>query len=87
MNMDTSQMTLKHKAKNYIFYDLKISIGLENFSIITSQIIFNPKKIISTALMKENPVRSPIVPPIAESISTSFAALSFSILSNVVAPK
>ena len=33
--------------------------------------------------MIENPVRSPMVPPIAESISTNFAALSFLILSNV----
>ena len=33
--------------------------------------------------MIENPVRSPIVPPIAESISTTLAALSLVILSNV----
>ena len=33
--------------------------------------------------MMENPVRSPIVPPIAESMSTNFAALSLVILSNV----
>ena len=38
---------------------------------------------ISTALMMENPVRSPMVPPIADNMSTNFAALSFSILSNV----
>ena len=31
----------------------------------------------------ENPVRSPMVPPIAESMSTNFAALSLVILSNV----
>ena len=37
---------------------------------------------ISTALM-ENPVGSPMVPPIADNMSTNFAALSFSILSNV----
>ena len=38
---------------------------------------------ISTALIIENPVRSPIVPPIAEKISTIFAALSMVIMSNV----
>ena len=41
----------------------------------------------STPLMIENPVSSPIVPPIADNISTNLAALSFVILSNVVAPK
>ena len=33
--------------------------------------------------MIENPVRSPMVPPIADIMSTNFAALSFVILSNV----
>ena len=33
--------------------------------------------------MMENPVRRPIVPPIAESMSTNFAALSLVILSYV----
>ena len=37
--------------------------------------------------MMENPVRSPIVPPIADNMSTNFAALSFVILSKVVAKK
>ena len=41
------------------------------------------KYMISTPLMIENPVRSPIVPPIADNISTNLASLSFSILSNV----
>ena len=39
------------------------------------------KYIISTALMIENPVRSPIVPPIADSISINLADLSLMILS------
>ena len=38
---------------------------------------------ISTALMMKNPVRSPMVPPIADNMSTNFAALSLVILSNV----
>ena len=38
---------------------------------------------ISTALMKENPVNSPIVPPMADNISTDFAEASLVILSNV----
>ena len=37
---------------------------------------------ISIALIKENPVRRPIVPPIADNMSTNFAALSFVILKN-----
>ena len=45
--------------------------------------ILNKKYKISTALMIEKPVRSPIVPPIAESMSTNFAALSLVTLSNV----
>ena len=45
--------------------------------------IFITKYTISTALMMENPVRSPIVPPIADNMSTGFAALSLVILSNV----
>ena len=47
------------------------------------QTVFIPKKIISTPLIIENPVRSPMVPPIADSMSTNFAALSLVILSNV----
>ena len=97
--MDTLQMTLtklntqltlnSSTSFNFYptFYDLIFTIRFENFSSIASKIILEPKKMISTALMKENPVRSPNVPPIAESISTILAALSFSILSNVVAPK
>ena len=46
-------------------------------------IIFHMKYKISTALMMENPVRRPMVPPIAENLSTTFAALSLVILSNV----
>ena len=45
--------------------------------------IFPTKYSISTPLMMENPVRRPMVPPIADNMSTNFAALSFSILSNV----
>ena len=36
---------------------------------------------ISAALMRENPVRSPMVPPIADNMSTDFAELSLVILS------
>ena len=50
---------------------------------IVRYINFNIKYKISTPLMMENPVKSPNVPPIAESMSTNFAALSFVTLSNV----
>ena len=38
---------------------------------------------ISTPLIIENPVRRPIVPPIADNTSINLAALSLVILSNV----
>ena len=47
------------------------------------KVIFTAKKSISIALMRENPVRRPIVPPIAENMSNGFAALSLVILSKV----
>ena len=47
------------------------------------KMILKPKYNISTALTIENPVKSPMNPPIAERISSGFAALSFVILSNV----
>ena len=37
--------------------------------------------------MIENPVRSPIVPPIADNMSTNLADLSFVIRSNVAVSK
>ena len=52
------------------------------FDITKLYKIFATKYAISTPLMMENPVRSPIVPPIAESMSTNFAARSLVILSN-----
>ena len=42
---------------------------------------FTAKYKISTPPMMENPVRSPMVPPIADNMSTNFAALSLVILS------
>ena len=41
------------------------------------------KYAISTALIIENPVRSPMVPPIADNMSVNFAALSLVIVLNV----
>ena len=35
------------------------------------------KYIISTPLMREKPVRSPMVPPMADSLSTNLAARSY----------
>ena len=45
--------------------------------------ILAAKYIISTPLMMENPVRSLMLPPIADNMSTNFAALSLVILVNV----
>ena len=55
--------------------------------IVVLMINIKAKYRISTPLMIENPVRSPIVPPIADNMSTNLAALSLVILSYVVAPK
>ena len=44
-----------------------------------------PKKIISTQLMIEQPVRSPIVPPIADNLSSNVVDLYFvSLIKDVV---
>ena len=53
------------------------------FLLKTLNTILIVKYTISTALMIENPVRSPMVPPMADNISTNFAALSLVILSKV----
>ena len=67
-------------------YDF-IKNGNINHSFFINVIIFHAilvaKTRISTPLMMEKPVRSPMVPPIADSMSANFAVLSFSILSNV----
>ena len=42
--------------------------------------IFATKYRISTPLIMENPVRSPMVPPMADNMSVNFAALSLVIL-------
>ena len=49
---------------------------------IPSCVGFNKKKSISTALMRENPVSSPNVPPTVESLSVKVAATSFVTSSN-----
>ena len=51
--------------------------------LMQPNIIFVAKYIISTPLMMENPVRSPMVPPIAESMSTNLADLSLMMRSKV----
>ena len=58
-----------------------------HFFVSIFWIIFIPKNTISTALIIENPVKSPIVPPIAEISSTNLTALSLVTRLNVSAPK
>ena len=58
-----------------------------NYFFSLFKIIFPAKYKISTPLMMENPVSSPIVPPIVDNISSNFAALSLVILSNVEVSK
>ena len=93
---DTPTFDRIEKDRAAKFVDMLSAIGgtmglLTGFSIISGveiiyfaiKIIFPAKKRISTPLMIENPVRSPIVPPIADNMSTNFAALSLVIRSNV----
>ena len=68
-------------TSNEIILHLKgVNIYLDLMKLV---MILNMKQIISTALIRENPVRRPIVPPIADNLSTNFAALSFVTLSKV----
>ena len=53
------------------------------FLLMKWKMNFTAKYIISAALIIENPVRSPMVPPIADNMSTNFAALSLVILLKV----
>ena len=53
------------------------------FAAIMFRNVFAAKYIISTALMMENPVSRPMVPPTAESMSTNFILLSLVMRSNV----
>ena len=56
---------------------------LQIFLLVIFVTILIAKYPISIALMIENPVRSPMVPPIADNMSINFAALSMVIVSNV----
>ena len=47
------------------------------------QAILTAKYRISTALIKEKPVSSPMVPPMVDNMSVNLSALSFVILSKV----
>ena len=60
-------------------YESGVLLLLQNIVKINLKIKYK----ISTPLMIENPVSSPIVPPMAESLSTNFADVSLVILSNV----
>ena len=62
---------------------LKVYYMLLIFLLVIFVTILTAKYPISIALMIENPVRSPMVPPIADSMSINFAALSMVIVSNV----
>ena len=65
---------------------MNVQVHLRNYNLdfpILFEKILIAKKIISTPLIIENPVRSPMVPPIADILSTNLAALSFVTLSNV----
>ena len=62
--------------QNYRLYELY-------FFFFSAKLMINfaMKKIISTPLIRENPVSRPNVPPIADNMSTNLAAVSFVISS------
>ena len=62
---------------------LKVYYMLLIFLLVIFVTILIAKYPISIALMIENPVRSPMVPPTADNMSINFAALSMVIVSNV----
>ena len=62
---------------------LKVYYMLLIFLLVIFVTILTAKYPISIALMIENPVRSPMVPPTADNMSINFAALSMVIVSNV----
>ena len=53
--------------------------------VVINKCNLSKKNTVSTPLMMENPVRSPMVPPMADNMSTNLAALALVILSKVVA--
>ena len=67
-----------------LFWFMKSSSLSQNLMTqLTKNLI--PKKIISTQLMIEQPVRSPIVPPIADNLSSNVVDLYFvSLIKDVV---
>ena len=62
---------------------LKVYYMLLILLLVIFVTILTAKYPTSIALMIENPVRSPMVPPIADNMSINFAALSMVIVSNV----
>ena len=62
------------------YISLHLHILLKRFQCYLDCIVSN---LYGMALMMENPVRSPMVPPIADNIFANFAPLSFVILSIV----
>ena len=70
-------------CSSFLLIYIKLDLNVFIFFFVRERIIFTTKKIISIPLMIENPVRSPIVPPIVDKISTNLAAWSLVILSNV----
>ena len=79
--------------KTYILNNISVQTCIfQHFLVDASNIqliflefmsILKQKYSISTALIREKPVRRPMVPPIADNMSTNLAALSLVILSNV----
>ena len=81
---EIAKLTKTHYNSVFIIYYTKSKAYiLKTLLFINPQIILTIKYPISTPLMMENPVKSPMVPPIADSFSCHFAALSLVMMSNV----
>ena len=79
MNIYCAKVLQITESKEFNYFSFNSALIFEKYPIR----IFTAKYIISTPLIIENPVKSPIVPPIAESWSTNVAPLSLVTLSNV----
>ena len=67
-----------------VFYSLNVVLSCFHFMLFRKSLpILRMKQSISTALMREKPVRSPMVPPMAASWSSTLSARSWQ-LSNMI---
>ena len=85
ISSSNSERADKPEKKEYHVGDVEVQSSTNDYD--DDQINLKRKKMISTPLMMENPVRSPMVPPIRLSWASVLIFLSLSILSKVAVSK